>query len=67
MAKKRYIEFDLKIGTIGFERGSKKISVALRSDGFRRFRLEIDSVTVIPLAIAFFLLDTIAVTYDSQM
>lgn len=35
--------------------------------GFRRFRLEIDSVTVIPLAIAFFLPDTIAVTYGAQM
>lgn len=54
-------KLDDSIGIVG------KFLGLSRKRWIRRFRLEIDSVTVIPLAIAFFLPDTIAVTYGSQM
>ena len=69
-SQKKYVEF-AKLEKLGrFDSGLanwKFLGLPRKRFGFRRFRLEIDSVTVIPLAIAFFLPDTIAVTYGAQM
>lgn len=70
-SQKKYVEFAKlekfgRFDSLGLANW-KFLGLPRKRFGFRRFRLEIDSVTVIPLAIAFFLPDTIAVTYGAQM